>query len=288
VRYVECLPPYFPSYPPSIDPLFASEYVYPVYEILSGIASAAQNLFRSNVTYSGVKDPTQYNEYSGPRTDFFGSLAMQFLLPESPSLQGHKTYFALNFEDPTSYILSVLDEIMFRAAIDTAFNNTLESANWFWEEYHEDEYVDPPLGQRGDLVQYNLTAFPKPQLITMQETRIVQVFESHYRFPALAMGVIFLAVLVLAPILNGFWTLGRKTSLSPLETAKAFGAPLLADGGSNVNARQLLEELDLGPVKYGEVLGAVNGIGNGEVRRRRLGIAAADQVMAPDEDTLYS
>lgn len=38
---------------------------------------------------------------------------------------------------------------------------------------------------------------------------------------------------VVFPLFIGWWKLGRKVSLSPVEMAKAFGASLLAKTGNN-------------------------------------------------------
>lgn len=38
---------------------------------------------------------------------------------------------------------------------------------------------------------------------------------------------------VLFPLFIGWWKLGRKVSLSPVEMVKAFGASFLAKAGSN-------------------------------------------------------
>ena len=45
---------------------------------------------------------------------------------------------------------------------------------------------------------------------------------------------------------------GRKTSLSPLETAKVFGAPLVRDVDDNATAQENLERVGRKRVKYGE------------------------------------
>jgi hypothetical protein len=48
-----------------------------------------------------------------------------------------------------------------------------------------------------------------------------------------------LGVLAVLPLYHGWWRLSRKVSLSPLEVAKAFGASLLGDVGSNADAEEL-------------------------------------------------
>jgi hypothetical protein len=253
-----------------------------IYETLSGLASSAQDLFKSDVSlqWDGNNSANTTHEIN-----FFGSLAMQSLRQDSPGLNGSDSFFGLSFEDPSSTIFRALDEIMFRAAVDTKNDNTMEFANRFLN--FSDQTVSTAAIDGAFI--HNLKAFPKPQLITMRETRQVQVFESHYKFLGIAMGVMFFAASVIAPIFNGFWRLGRQTSLSPFETAKAFGAPIFDEGGSNASAKQLVKEMNVGPVRYGEIISSEHeyGIAEGGVRRRRLGIAATDRIIEPERGALY-
>jgi hypothetical protein len=57
---------------------------------------------------------------------------------------------------------------------------------------------------------------------------------------------------------NGYWELGRRFSMSPVETAKAFNAPLLRNDDSNASIKNLVEELGHLKVKYGAVEAARN------------------------------
>jgi hypothetical protein len=47
--------------------------------------------------------------------------------------------------------------------------------------------------------------------------------------------------------------LGRQVGLSPLETAKAFGAPLMTNATMANDAGDLLDEVGDGRLRYGEV-----------------------------------
>lgn len=50
---------------------------------------------------------------------------------------------------------------------------------------------------------------------------------------------------------RGWWHIGRPTTLSPLETAKAFGAPLLAECNSNATIKEIVQSVKEKHVKYG-------------------------------------
>jgi hypothetical protein len=55
------------------------------------------------------------------------------------------------------------------------------------------------------------------------------------------------------PLYVGWWQLGRRVSLNPLETAAAMGAPLLADINSNAGRSRIVEAVGKRRVRYGSV-----------------------------------
>ncbi|GME42058.1 hypothetical protein BU16DRAFT_123522 [Neofusicoccum parvum] len=156
--------------------------------------------------------------------EFSGSLSRDFLRADSPGLTGKDGYFGLTWDDPTAYVTSVLDEIMFRTAVDAA------RADAFEHVYQGNE-------------DYNFSYFPRPQRLEVVETRTAQVFRSNYNFLAAALAVMALATLVVVPTFYDYWMLGRDTSLNPVEIAKAFGAPILHDARSSASAEELLKEV---------------------------------------------
>ncbi len=97
-----------------------------------------------------------------------------------------------------------------------------------------------------------------------------------------------LAVLAVLPLYAGWWELGRDVSLNPLETALAFGAPLLAGVNSNADRERVVQHVGYQRVQYGVVVvgeeaeGKVSGYSNaadgGESRaaRRRLLLVRTD------------
>lgn len=64
-----------------------------------------------------------------------------------------------------------------------------------------------------------------------------------------------LSALVVVPLLLKWWRLGRNVSLSPIEIARAFGAPeLIVGSGSNSSASELMREVGSRDIRYGEVV----------------------------------
>ena len=68
------------------------------------------------------------------------------------------------------------------------------------------------------------------------------LFHSDYRFLGAALAVMFVAFMALTALLWGWWDLERSVSLSPLETAKAFDAPLMKRAGQNSTVEEMIKE----------------------------------------------
>lgn len=91
------------------------------------------------------------------------------------------------------------------------------------------------------------------QSVVAQASGSHTVYKTSYVFLALATLASGLAILSVLLTFNGFWRLGRKVSMSPLETAKAFDAPIMKEADSSAPAKALLNQVGGKPVKYGLV-----------------------------------
>jgi hypothetical protein len=94
------------------------------------------------------------------------------------------------------------------------------------------------------------------QNVVYNGTKLTTVYKSNYALMGVAVAINFLGLFSILPVYYGWWELGRNTSLSPLETAKAFGAPLLRDVDDNATAEQILKKVGERRVKYGETFGS--------------------------------
>lgn len=84
--------------------------------------------------------------------------------------------------------------------------------------------------------------FPEPQkvLSDFTLTDVVRYRVIWYWWGA-SVCVTLLVVLFILPTFYGFWTLARKTTLSPFETARAFHAPILHDQPTHLDTPALLK-----------------------------------------------
>ncbi|KAI5358795.1 hypothetical protein Slin14017_G110780 [Septoria linicola] len=124
------------------------------------------------------------------------------------------------FSDPSDYIFQQARELMFRTALAQGNSSTMQ-----------------------DLQQ-------------AIELRTVTVYQSHYEYLGIAVALTFIAMGLVTATFNGFWLLGRNVTMSPIETAKAFNAPLLAQEHPNAEVQDLVKGAGMKPVRYGEVVSA--------------------------------
>ncbi|CZR53988.1 uncharacterized protein PAC_03871 [Phialocephala subalpina] len=92
------------------------------------------------------------------------------------------------------------------------------------------------------------------QNVSYSGQRTATVYQSDYTITAIAILVNFMGLLSVLPLYYGWWELGRKASLSVIEIAKAFGAPLLRDVDDNATAKLILKQVGTTRVVYGEVV----------------------------------
>jgi 2-phosphoglycerate kinase len=81
---------------------------------------------------------------------------------------------------------------------------------------------------------------------------------------------------------RGYWRIGRKTTLSPLETAKAFGAPLLADYNSNETVDELVRKVEKQTVQYG-----ASQLDDGSRNWGKLRLAEHGSVVPPKRESTF-
>lgn len=77
------------------------------------------------------------------------------------------------------------------------------------------------------------------------------IYRANNIFVALAIVMSLAGVFSILPLYYGFWELGRKVSLNPLEIARAFGAQLFDGLDGNMTARGIEIERGALQVRYG-------------------------------------
>jgi hypothetical protein len=137
-------------------------------------------------------------------TNFQGIVAIQSVDPSS-----YITACSIAFFNPMETLLSTMRELAFRTALQVASTSTANTT-----------------------ITYPYTALTSVTIYTTNQKwlRIASIFA--------AMGI-----LCLLPLYNGYWNLGRKVSMSPLEIVRAFDVNLLKDVNANADVEGILKEV---------------------------------------------
>jgi hypothetical protein len=106
-------------------------------------------------------------------------------------------------------------------------------------------------------------------------TGIVEEYTTDFNYVAGALVATFVTLLLVLPVYWGFWQLGRKVTLGPLEIANAFNAPIIKPEnvkGQHGDFEEVLQEVGKRRVRYGQLKDAPPG---------SMGIAEPEQVIKP-------
>ncbi|KAL1647065.1 hypothetical protein SLS58_002835 [Diplodia intermedia] len=92
-----------------------------------------------------------------------------------------------------------------------------------------------------------------PQNVNATRMYNKTTYQANYHFLIGALALILANTVVIIPLFLGWWRMGRPLSMSPLELAKVFRSPLLAESGSNEDVDGLIRSAGHKKVRYGEV-----------------------------------
>ncbi|KAK5164140.1 uncharacterized protein LTR77_010231 [Saxophila tyrrhenica] len=134
----------------------------------------------------------------------------------------------------------MIRELTFRAAVATT---TISSDGTVDDIGSRQEYIYLP----------NLTFVNQSvsQKVSASMSYSVPVYHSDFGWLGGAFAVIGLAFYAVLPNLFGWWRLAQSVSMSPLEIAKAFDAPLLRNVDSNGTASDIVRSVGKQEVQYG-------------------------------------
>ena len=162
-----------------------------------------------------------------------------------------------SFTDPMPDILWSFNHLMLRCAV--------KAATWSNVTRLLDDGVSPE------------------QSVPAQVTQLA--FHSDLRWFAGAATLQIAAIVFILPMFWGFWRMSSDTSLSPLNTALAFGSPLLRDVDSQDGAKGVVKEVGNMKVRFGHIIDDTSPAESEEeedrAARPRLGFAEARDVLTP-------
>lgn len=201
------------------------------------IAGFILDNYGANLIMSYIKDPAP-GKYVAMKNDVFGPFGDWWLdFEPGPSCK----LFVYN---PLHYVMQKLNSLMLISSMRSATSHKLGAKDF-----------GVPL--------------EKAQA-TQTDMRINSIiYVTNWWFGAAAMITVFICILCVLPNYWGFWQLGRKVTLGPIEIANAFQAPVLdhPNVSSRGEVKDIVSQIGDRPVQYGEVAG-----------QNRLGVAGPSEV----------
>ncbi|KAF2269829.1 hypothetical protein CC78DRAFT_240507 [Lojkania enalia] len=147
--------------------------------------------------------------------------------------EGADVYCGLTWRDPMQDMVKKMQSLAFRVAVDMA---------------QVDESVFTPT-DNGKTVKEMRENWQ--QSVTLSTTRRQPVYQTSKALVAVGILLSVAGIVGILPLYMGFWELGRKVSLNPLEVARAFGAPLLGGVDGNSTPETIVVERGGMAVRYG-------------------------------------
>jgi hypothetical protein len=161
-------------------------------------------------------------------------------------------HYAVTWSDPTDDIISAAHELTLRTSIATT--NTLVVVRGDREQGYPVRSAPSLLTQgQAEIVSPNLTLVNRTTSREVQATMTFEetVYKTQPQWLASAFAVICLACFSIVPTYWGWWRLGRPVSMSPLEIARAFDAPLMQHADPNGTVADHLRAVGDMRVRYG-------------------------------------
>lgn len=132
-----------------------------------------------------------------------------------------------------------MNEISLRAAIDLSNQNT----SWSCATCTQPEVYSP------NLTYINRTTF---QQVSATTVKSFNAYQTDLAWLISGCAIIAVACIALMPMYWGWWRLDRSFTLDPLETAKAFDAPILWDASTDAPPAAWSQALRQRQVCYGK------------------------------------
>lgn len=146
---------------------------------------------------------------------------------------GQDALCGLTWKDPMQDMINKLQSLAFRITVDMANSDGSVFAPSFTDNALSD------------------LRKPWSQTINVTGTTSRTVYQTSRVLVAIGIILSLVGVIAMLPLYMGFWELGRKFSLNPLEIARAFGAPLMQGMDGNATPEMILVERGGMAVRYG-------------------------------------
>ena len=185
--------------------------------VFGGIAEALKSYYDSSITLSATKN--------GTSLDINGVWAQQ-IQPASSGWNDDGTPVVLANQCNQNFSQFELYNNPSDAILDD-IRTTL-----FYTSIYASDYSD------GVATAQNSQTLP----VVLDEITVNE-YQVLWRYWGGSVAITMAIVLFILPTFYGFWTLARRTTLSPFETARAFHAPILHDAPRDLDTKMLLKQV---------------------------------------------
>lgn len=195
---------------------------------VGGLYLALWNQYTTSANISISTDGTEALVYTS------NPIADQFIADGSDLLDGYD----VSWTDPIDTMLAAMNEITLRAAIDLSN----QSSSWSCATCTQPEVQSP------NLAHVNRTT---SQQVSAPIIKSFNAYQTDLAWLISGCAIIAVACIAVVPMYWGWWNLDRSFTLDPLETAKAFDAPILWDAPTNASPAAWSSSLQQRQVYYG-------------------------------------
>ena len=215
--------------------------------LLDGIRQTMTDLY-GGFTLLDTNEGTQVIQGLGPR-QFINQSSMAARTGDPLSIDSRGIDMA--YLDPLDAFTDTLEEISLRYAVKSL--PTDQGSREKLEKYiHQPDLQAFRADNRTEALKSMRTRISYQQDVTFEQSTIVAIYKVNYVYTLIAVGCVYLEIFLIVALLQSWKRLGRDFSMSPLEIAKAFNAPLLSDVNSNSTGAQISRAMRKVVVRYGE------------------------------------
>ncbi|KAF2185842.1 hypothetical protein K469DRAFT_575576, partial [Zopfia rhizophila CBS 207.26] len=189
--------------------------------------------FNEETTDGSVTALTQCSNGTTLNSPLLTNDASVFYATPTQTPAGQDPLCGLTWRDPMQDMIDKMQSLAFRITVDMAITDGSVFSPSF-------------VGKAVENLRKNWI-----QEVSVSGYRTETIYKINPILVALAVLISLVGVIAILPLYMGFWELGRKVSLNPLEIARAFGAPLMEGIDGNATSERVVIERGGMAVRYG-------------------------------------
>ncbi|MBE7179797.1 MAG: DUF3176 domain-containing protein [Terriglobus roseus] len=227
------------------------------------------SLRTAKVRYPVIVDGNASTIALDPHTDIFSDEVLERYILTAPALTGANIFSGiwlglqnkfsssghLRFVGAVGYEFTSSGNLATQYAVVNGSRSESNTAiGSSCDVYFRDPMAELLAGARNLMFRLSVAAANETtplQTLTAVDTQQRAVFRTQYAYMGGALALTLVALVMAAALFKGYAELGRSMTMSPIEVAKAFDAPILKGSDSNARVKTLIKQTGKRSVKYG-------------------------------------